>query len=108
MNVDEMIQGAQNALAVSRVYGEPIKQNGVTLIPTAEVMGGGGGGSDEAKNGGGGFGVRARPVGVWVMRGDQVEWEPAMDATKMALRGMLVAIVFLVVVRSVVKTFAGR
>ena len=43
MNVDEMIQGAQSALAVSRVYGEPIKQNGVTLIPTAEVMGGGGG-----------------------------------------------------------------
>ncbi|RPH37087.1 MAG: sporulation protein [Chloroflexi bacterium] len=108
MNVDEMIQGAQNALAVSRVYGEPIQQNGVTLIPTAEVLGGGGGGSDEANNGGGGFGVRARPVGVWVIRGEQVEWEPAMDATKMALRGMLVAIVFLFVVRSVVKTVAGR
>ena len=43
-----------------------------------------------------------------VCRGEQVEWEPAMDATKMALRGMLVAIVFLFVVRSVVKTFAGR
>ncbi|HET9496868.1 MAG TPA: spore germination protein GerW family protein [Candidatus Limnocylindria bacterium] len=108
MNVDEMIQGAQNALAVSRVYGEPIQKNGVTLIPTAEVLGGGGGGSDQANNGGGGFGVRARPVGVWVIRGEQVEWEPAMDATKMALRGMLVAIVFLFVVRSVVKTFAGR
>lgn len=108
MNVDEMIQGAQNALAVSRVYGEPIQKNGVTLIPTAEVMGGGGGGSDEANNGGGGFGVSARPIGMWVVRGEQVEWEPAMDATKMALRGMLVAIVFLFVVRSVVKTLAGR
>jgi hypothetical protein len=31
-----------------------------------------------------------------------------MDATKLALRGMLVAIVFLFVVRSVVKTLAGR
>ncbi|HJT64172.1 MAG TPA: spore germination protein GerW family protein [Candidatus Limnocylindria bacterium] len=108
MNVDEMIQGAQNALAVSRVYGEPIQQNGVTLIPTAEVMGGGGGGSDEANNGGGGFGVSARPIGMWVIRGEQVEWEPAIDATKMGLRGMLVAIVFLFVLRSVVKTLAGR
>jgi uncharacterized spore protein YtfJ len=108
MNVDEMLKGAQDALAVSRVYGEPIKQNGLTLIPAAEVMGGGGGGSDEAQNGGGGFGVRARPVGTWVIRGEEVEWEPAMDATKLALRGMLVAIVFLFVVRSVVKTLAGR
>jgi uncharacterized spore protein YtfJ len=108
MKVDEMLQGAQDALAVSRVYGEPIQQNGVTLIPAAEVMGGGGGGSDEANNGGGGFGVRTRPVGVWIIRGEAVEWEPAMDATKLALRGMLVAIVFLFVVRSVVKTLAGR
>jgi uncharacterized spore protein YtfJ len=108
MNVDEMIQGAQNAIAVSRVYGEPIQKNGVTLIPVAEVMGGAGGGSDEAKNGGGGFGVSARPVGMWVIRGEAVHWEPAVDATKLGLRGMVVAIVFLFVVRSVVKTLAGR
>ena len=82
MNVDEMLKGAQDALAVSRVYGEPIQKNGVTLIPAAEVMGGGGGGSDEANNGGGGFGVSARPVGTWVIRGEEVAWEPAVDATK--------------------------
>jgi uncharacterized spore protein YtfJ len=108
MNVDEMVKGAQDALAVSRVYGEPLQKNGVTLIPAAEVMGGGGGGSDEANNGGGGLMVSARPVGTWVIRGEEVEWEPAVDATKVALRGMLVAIVFLFVVRSVVKTLAGR
>jgi uncharacterized spore protein YtfJ len=108
MNVDEMLKGAQDALAVSRVYGEPIVKNGVTLIPAAEVMGGGGGGSDEANNGGGGFGVSARPVGTWVIRGDDVTWAPAVDATKVALRGMLVAIVFLFVVRSVVKTVFHR
>jgi uncharacterized spore protein YtfJ len=108
MNVDEMLQGAQDALAVSRVYGEPIQKNGVTLIPAAEVMGGGGGGSDEANNGGGGFGVRARPVGMWIIRGDEVTWEPAMDATKLAMRGMLVAIVFFFAFRSVVKALAGR
>jgi uncharacterized spore protein YtfJ len=108
MNVDQMVKGAQDVLAVSRVYGEPIAKNGVTLIPAAEVSGAGGGGSDEANNGGGGFGVSARPVGIWVIRGDDVEWEPAVDATKVAMRGMLVAIVFLFVLRSVVKTLAGR
>jgi uncharacterized spore protein YtfJ len=108
MKVDEMIQGAQEALAVSRVYGEPIAKNGVTLIPAAEVSGAGGGGSDEANNGGGGFGVSARPVGMWVIRGDDVAWEPAVDVTKVAMRGMLVLIVFLFAVRSVVKTLAGR
>ena len=45
---------------------------------------------------------------MWVDRGEAVHWEPAVDATKLGLRGMLVAIVFLFVVRSVVKTLAGR
>jgi len=108
MNVDEMLQGARDTMTISRVYGEPIERNGITLIPAADIMGGGGGGSDTENNGGGGFGVSARPVGTWIIRGDQVTWEPAVDATKVALRGMLVAIVFLFVVRSVVKSLARR
>lgn len=108
MNVDEMLQGARDTLTVSRVYGEPIERNGVTLITAVDVAGGGGGGSDSAHNGGGGFGVRARPVGTWIIQGDHVTWEPAIDATRVALRGMLVAIVFLFVVRSVVKSLARR
>ena len=108
MNVDAMLKGARDALPVSRVYGEPIERNGVTLIPAADVRGMGGGGSDNAENGGGGFGVTARPVGVWVIRGDEVTWEPAIDQTRLALRGMVVAIVLFLVIRSVVKTVAGR
>ena len=65
-------------------------------------------GATRRTTGGGGFGVSARPVGMWIIRGEAVEWEPAVDATKLALRGMLVAIMFLFVVRSVVKTLAGR
>jgi uncharacterized spore protein YtfJ len=106
MNVDEMLTGARDTLTVSRVYGEPIERNGVMVIPAAELTGGGGGGGDAEHNGGGGFGVRARPVGSWIIRGDDVTWEPAIDATKVALRGMLVAIVFLLVVRSLAKTGA--
>ena len=109
MNVDEMLQGARDTMTVKRVYGEPIERDGVTLIPGAEVMGGGGGGSDAESNGGGGFGVKARPVGTWVIRGDEVTWEAALDETRIALRGMMVAIVFLIVLRSIVKTLArGR
>jgi uncharacterized spore protein YtfJ len=108
MNVDEMLQGARDTMTVSRVYGEPIERNGVMLIPAADIMGGGGGGSDTENNGGGGFGVTARPVGTWIIRGDEVTWEPAIDVNRIALRGMVVAIVFLFVVRSLVKSFARR
>ncbi|MEX1278532.1 MAG: hypothetical protein WEI16_05725, partial [Chloroflexota bacterium] len=108
MNVDDMLQGARDTMTVSRVYGEPIERNGVMLIPAADIMGGGGGGSDSTNNGGGGFGVSARPVGTWIIRGDEVTWEPAIDVNRMALRGMVVAIVFLLVVRSLVKSFARR
>ena len=108
MNVDEMLQGTRDAISVKRVYGEPIEKNGLTLITAADVMGGGGGGSDDSQNGGGGFGVRARPVGTWIIRGENVEWEPAVDATRLALRGMLLAMIGLLVLRSVVKTLAAR
>jgi uncharacterized spore protein YtfJ len=108
MNVDEMLQGARDTMSVSRVYGEPIERNGVMLIPAADIKGGGGGGSDTEHNGGGGFGVSARPVGTWIIRGDQVTWEPAIDINRIALRGMVVAIVFLFVVRSLVKSFTRR
>jgi uncharacterized spore protein YtfJ len=108
MKVDEMIRGAQDALAVSRVYGEPIERNGVTLIPAADVRGAGGGGSDSEQNGGGGFGVNARPVGMWVIRGDEVSWEPIVDVTRITLRALVVAAIGLLVVRSMVKTLAKR
>ena len=52
--------------------------------------------------------MSARPVGTWIVRGDQVTWEPAVDVNRIALRGMVVAIVFLFVVRSLVKSFTRR
>ncbi|HEV2249165.1 MAG TPA: hypothetical protein VGT60_01515 [Candidatus Limnocylindria bacterium] len=53
--------------------------------------------------GGGGSGVRARPVGAFVITDGDVHWEPAIDATRLALRGMLIPIVGMIVARSVVK-----
>jgi uncharacterized spore protein YtfJ len=108
MNVSEMLAGAREAITVRRVYGDPIESNGVTIIPAADVRGGGGGGGDAQDNGGGGFGVMARPVGVYVVRGDNVRWEPAVDASRIAIMGMVTAIVTMLVLRSVVKAVFGR
>jgi uncharacterized spore protein YtfJ len=106
MNVDEMLTGARDAMTVKRVYGDPIERDGILVIPAAKVMGGGGGGADAENNGGGGFGLRATPVGAWIIREGQVEWQPAVDATRIATLGMLVAIVFLWTVRSIARANA--
>ena len=105
-DVDELIKGAQDAIAAKRVYGEPVEAGGTTVIPAAAVRGGGGGGGDNENNGGGGFGIRARPVGAWIIRDGEVSWEPAIDATRIASLSMLVAIIFLLTVRSIAKANA--
>jgi uncharacterized spore protein YtfJ len=108
MNMDEMLAGARDAMTVKRVFGEPIEKDGVTFIPAASVRGGGGGGGDNEGNGGGGFGVTARPVGAYVIRGGEVTWEPALDVTRTAMMGMFTGIVALLVLRSIAKAIFRR
>jgi uncharacterized spore protein YtfJ len=79
MNVEELLSGARDAISVRRVYGDPIERDGVVVIPAAVVGGGGGGGGDNEDNGGGGFGLRARPVGAYVIKNGDVTWKPAID-----------------------------
>jgi uncharacterized spore protein YtfJ len=89
MDVMETISKARDSITVKRVYGEPYEHNGVTVIPAAVVMGGGGGGTGDQPDGssgrGGGFGLRARPVGAYVLRDDQVSWQPAFDLNRLIL-----------------------
>lgn len=97
MDIQEAIGKAQDAITVKRVYGEPYERDGVVLIPAAEVRGGGGGGggTDTAKGSsgsGGGYGLNARPVGAYVIEGGSVRWEPAVDVTGLAMRGMVTAL----------------
>lgn len=56
---------------------------------------------------GAGFGVRATPAGVYVIADGAVKWEPALDVTRIAIMGQIVAIVFLFVLRSVLRSRAG-
>ena len=83
MDYAETIAKAQDAVTVRRVYGDPYERNGLTLIPAAQVAGGGEDLNGGVSGGGGGFGIGARPVGAYVIRGDEVRWQPAVDVSRL-------------------------
>lgn len=98
-SVMEGIRGTRDAISVRRVFGDPYDLNGVSVIPVARVAGGGGGGGGEGsanddQTGSGfgtGFGLQARPVGVYEVRDGEVAWKPAVDVTRLAKGGQLLA-----------------
>jgi uncharacterized spore protein YtfJ len=94
MKVEELLSGARDAISVRRVYGDPIEQDDVVVIPAAAVSGGGGGGGDAEDNGGGGFGLRARPVGAYVIKDGEVTWKPLIDPSRTMLGWQIVAGIF--------------
>lgn len=115
MNVDEMIKGTRDALTVARVYGEPIERGELTVIPVAKTLGGSGGGSgqaggddDGAGGAGGGFGVRVKPVGVYVIEGGHVRWVPAVDPVRILLAAGLTAIGVLGALRGLARARDSR
>jgi len=137
MDVSEVLNHAREAMTVRRVFGDPYEKDGVTVIPVANVMGGAGGGgagssgvgngaaggagsrpasTGEASGGDGagdsgygiGYAIRATPAGVYVIRGGDVEWQPALDPTRLALQRAVVALVGLLVLRSVARTLVRR
>jgi uncharacterized spore protein YtfJ len=101
MKVDEMLTGARDVMTARTVFAEPIERDGALIIPAAKVRGGGGGGTDSSENGGGGFGLSASPAGAYVIRGDRISWEPAIDINRAILGGQIVAIVALLVLRAI-------
>jgi uncharacterized spore protein YtfJ len=87
----------RRALRARDVFGKPIKAGGATVIPVAAVTGGGGGseggstgaaGEKSRSAGGLGFGLRARPIGAYVVRDGKVRWRPAVDVNRLALGAM--------------------
>jgi uncharacterized spore protein YtfJ len=99
MNVDEIVTTAKDTLTVKRIYGEPYQHDGVTVIPVASVAGGfgGGAGTDEkGQNGeGGGFGMSGRPAGLYVIKGGDVSWRPAVDPARLLSILGMVAVAYL-------------
>jgi uncharacterized spore protein YtfJ len=111
-NVDAALKGARDAMSTRGVFGEPVERDGVVVIPAARVSGGGGGGGggDTEGNGGAGsgFGLSARPVGAYVLKGGEVSWRPAVDVTRIVLGGQVVLAVGLLYLRTRAKAKAKR
>ena len=110
MDVQEITSQARDALTVKRVFGEPYEKDGLTIIPAARVQGAVGAGSGEdpqgqGKGSGGGFGMTAHPVGAFVVRDGELSWQPAVDVTRIALGGQVVAIVALLTARAIFKAW---
>ncbi len=109
MDVREIMNQARDTMTVKRVFGDPMERNGLTVIPVARVMGGAGGGAgtptaeEEGGGAGAGFGLRATPAGVYVIRGETVEWEPALNLNRVILGGQLVAIVLILAISAVIR-----
>jgi uncharacterized spore protein YtfJ len=100
-------------VSVRRAFGAAYEKDGALIVPVALVAGGGGGGTSRAGRGnpaidrrpeedgpahdaaprdpehkegaGGGFGGLVLPIGVYVVKGDQVRWVSAVDTTIVVL-----------------------
>jgi uncharacterized spore protein YtfJ len=103
VDVQELLGKVAQHLSVSRAFGTAYEKDGSLVIPVALVAGGGGGGegtsgspsessevidaedddstSDgESSGSGGGFGGVVMPVGVYVVKDEDVRWVPAVNA----------------------------
>ncbi|MFC8502490.1 spore germination protein GerW family protein [Pedococcus sp. NPDC057267] len=106
MDVQQLLSRITDDLTPKRVFGEPISQDGVMLVPVARVRGGAGAGSGgpEGEEGtGGGAGIDAKGLGVFVVKDGKVSWQPAIDVTRIAIGGQVLALVFVLVIRSVIR-----
>jgi uncharacterized spore protein YtfJ len=113
MDVLNAIEQARDSVTVRRVYGKPIERGDVTVIPAAAVQGGAGGGSGTTPDGaasgpgsgsGAGWGMRARPVGAYVLRDGELSWQSALDLNRVILGGQVVAVVALLTLRTWLKS----
>ena len=101
--IEKMVDG----LGVNAVFGEPIREGGVTVVPVAEVRFAfgygygsgrgrgeeteGGPRTDEGSGGGSGAGGRASAKGYVRISADDVRFEPVLDVTRLALAGIAFA-----------------
>jgi uncharacterized spore protein YtfJ len=116
-NALETIREIVDSATASKVFGTPLRQDGLTVLPVAKVRGGGGGGGgpatqphgDHEQSGmGGGLGLSARPLGVFVIKDGRVSWRPAVDVNRVILGAQVVAVTALLVIRALIKVHGHR
>jgi hypothetical protein len=99
-NLREIVDDA----AAGRMFGTPIRQGDVVMLPVARLRGCRCDvGTGEAA-GRGGAGGSAKALGVFVIRDGKVVWRPAIDVNKAILGAQIVAIVVAFTIRAIVKS----
>ncbi len=95
MQIEELMERARDGIDIRQVFGEPYERNGITIIPVARVGGGGGSGKGppDAQGSGTGFGFKAEPAGVYVIKGDDVSWQPAVNVNRIINGAFAIAII---------------
>ena len=95
MQIEELIDKARDSIDIKQVFGEPYERNGVTIIPVARVGGGGGSGKGPvgAQGSGTGYGFKAEPAGVYVIKGDEVSWQPAVNVNRIVNGAFVIAVI---------------
>jgi uncharacterized spore protein YtfJ len=115
--MDLLAKARESGMKLDTVFGEPVTVEGLVIIPVARIKGGAGGsfgpepsGASDAKprRRGGGFGIRANPLGVFVVKDGKVDWRPALDLNKVILGGQIVGAVALLTIGSVVRILLNR
>ena len=115
MDAGNLLARVSDNVSVRRAFGAAYEKDGLLIIPVAMVAGGGGGGTSRPRHrdsaarpdpltapdaaaqesgrtdAGGGFGGVALPAGAYVVKGDQVRWVPAVDATIVVLASLALA-----------------
>jgi len=100
-----VLEHVEEAMTPRRVFGDPVQVDGATVLPVAAV-GGGGGGGQKGENGnerGVGFGLRAQPAGVFVIRDGDAKWRPAFNLNRAILGGQLVGLAAIMTFGSLVR-----
>jgi len=122
VEIRDLLDKISENLSVRRSFGAAYERDGALIIPVALAAGGGGVGEGPIKpsttketgatktaepvkdaplaaqtpiGSGGGFGGLVLPLGVYVVRDDQVRWVPAYDVTLIVLAGLNVVRVLL-------------
>jgi uncharacterized spore protein YtfJ len=128
MDAGNLLDKVSDNLSVRRAFGAAYEKDGTLIIPVALVAGGGGAGTSrtgrgkpatgrrpegdgpahdaapqdpEPRDAGGGFGGLVVPTGVYVVKGDQVRWVPAVDT-------VVVVLASLSLVRLLTRTWTRR
>jgi uncharacterized spore protein YtfJ len=120
-NSIEPIEQLFEKLKVDAVFGEPIKEGDVTLIPVADVGVGFGfgsgqnpaaaaeGGEAESSQGmGGGGGGKASPRGYIKITPDGVTFESTMDENRVALAGIAMTAWAVFWIAAAIRAFAKK